>query len=312
MWPELRLTSRAFVIAFGCSIITSHVYERCGAAGIRRAVEPDSVVIAHAATGSVARTYNLLMDRARDLEDLEALVIVHEDAEIVDARCAEKLRAAFADPQVALVGCVGATGASGLAWWDGEEVNGSMTYHHNEAGGGALRPAFLRDPGPGTKPVDTVYGVLLALSPWAVRNLRFDESIGLIHGYDYDICRQARRAGRQVLVTDVEIAHHHTLDLITQTEVWVAAAMRAAEIWDEGDPDAPDEAWRRRARRAEADAAAARLRAASALLQTEAADTRYAQQVARLRSSASWRLTEPLRRANALRRAWRDRRAGRL
>ncbi|MFZ0041189.1 MAG: glycosyltransferase, partial [Solirubrobacteraceae bacterium] len=241
------------MIAFASSIVTPHTYNRCAAAGIRRAAEPDSVTLAHAAAGSVARTYNLLLDRAGRLPDLEALVILHEDAEILDPDAAAKLRSVFADPQVAIVGCLGATGVSDLAWWDGDEVVGAMSYHHNEAGGGALRPAFVKEL-TGTRPVDSLYGVMLALSPWAVANLRFDESVGLIHGYDFDICRQARLAGRTVCVTDVEIAHHHTLDLITEVEVWVAAQMRAAELWDDRPPgaDAPDDEWRRRARAAEA------------------------------------------------------------
>ena len=31
------------------------------------------------------------------------------------------------------------------------------------------------------------------MSPWAVRNTRFDESLGQFHGYDFDICMQVRR-----------------------------------------------------------------------------------------------------------------------
>ena len=46
--------------------------------------------------------------------------------------------------------------------------------------------------------VDSVYGLLLALSPWAVRNLRFDESLGPRYGHDFDLCAQARAAGRKV------------------------------------------------------------------------------------------------------------------
>ena len=39
----------------------------------------------------------------------------------------------------------------------------------------------------------------MVLSPWAVRELRFDESLGKLHGYDFDICMQARAAGKKVV-----------------------------------------------------------------------------------------------------------------
>ena len=35
-------------------------------------------------------------------------------------------------------------------------------------------------------------GFVIALSPWVVRNIRFDESLGQLHGYDLDFCLQVR------------------------------------------------------------------------------------------------------------------------
>lgn len=302
------------MITFGCSIITPDVYERCASPGIERAREPDSVVLAHAAAGSVARSFNLLLDQAAKLDGLEALVLLHEDAELLDAAFASKLRAALADPEVAIVGSVGARGVNDIAWWDGELVSNSAAYHHPDAGGGELTFRGLAgsadDGVPGE--VDTIYGVMMALSPWAVANLRFDESIGMLHGYDFDVCRQARAAGRKVITADLRLAHHHSLDLVTQIEIWVGAHMRAAEAWDDTTPppDAPDEAWRERARRAEASAAAARLLAASKLLQADASSQMYARELGFVQSTRSWRMTESLRRGNALVRAVRRRLKG--
>ena len=51
-------------------------------------------VMAHGSTGSIFRSYNLLMDQARKLEDLEALVLIHQDAEIVDPTSCEGPRGA--------------------------------------------------------------------------------------------------------------------------------------------------------------------------------------------------------------------------
>lgn len=284
------------------------VYERRARVGIERAAEPTSKILAHAAAGSVARSLNLMLDTAAALDDLEALVLVHEDAEILDPDACGKLRAAFRDPDVALVGCVGASGVSDIAWWDGVVGWNSARYRYGELGGGDLlwRPAGVSaEPGE----VDTLYGVLLAFSPWAVRHLRFDESIGMLHGYDYDVCRQARAASRKVRAVDIDLAHHHSLDLVTQIEIWVGAHMRAADLWDTGAPgaDAPDEEWKSRARRAEAAAAAARLLAASKLLQADATAQQQAREIESLVGSRSWRLTEPLRRSNAMLRRVRGR-----
>jgi GT2 family glycosyltransferase len=287
------------MIAFGCSIIMPSVYAERARQGLELAAEPDSAIIALAASGSIARSFNLMFDQAASLDDLEALVLVHEDAEIVDRDCCAKLRRAFADPEVAVVGCLGATGVRDIAWWDGEITWNAAPYQYGELGGGTLLlgPTAGR---PGTGEVDTVYGVMLAFSPWAVRNLRFDESVGLLHGYDFDICRQVRLAGRKVLAADIAVAHHHSLDLVTQIEIWVSAHMRAAELWDATAPEGADDAWKARARRAEADAAAARLLAASKLLQADASAQHQANEMTQILASRSWRITEPLRRGNAI------------
>ena len=56
------------------------------------------------AVGSIARSYNALLDQAAERDDLEALVLLHQDAEIVDADLCAKVRAALRDPDVAVVG----------------------------------------------------------------------------------------------------------------------------------------------------------------------------------------------------------------
>jgi Glycosyltransferase like family len=298
------------MIAFGCSIIMPEVYERRAKVGIELAAEPDSQIYTHAACGSVARSFNLMLDRAAALDDLEALVLLHEDVEIVDRDFCAKLRRALEDSQVAVVGCVGARDVRDIAWWDGSVTWTSATYHYGELGGGQL--LWTRDGGEAVRApgeVDSVYGVVLVLSPWVVRSLRFDESIGILHGYDFDICRQARAAGRKVVTADLKVAHHHSLDLVTEVEIWVAAHMRAAEEWDTpgSSSDAPADGWKRRARRAEADAAAARLLAASELLYADASAQYYSNQIEEMVGSRSWRITEPLRRANAFLRTGRKR-----
>jgi hypothetical protein len=292
------------VIGFGSSIDSQDVYRHCAQAGFERASEPDSRVFAYSLARTVAGTYNLILDRAAALPELEALVLVHEDAEIVDDDFCAKLRRAFADPQVAVVGCVGATGVRSIAWWDGSLTWSSATYRYEELGGGEVPwpdDGVAHAPGP----VESVYGVLLALSPWAVSNLRFDESLGAVYGYDFDICAQARAAGRKVLADDLRVAHHHSLDVLTEEESFIAAHMRAAEKWDQA--ELTDEQWRARARAAEADAGAARLLAASTHLQADATAVYHEARLEELRATPSWRLTEPLRQGNAIARKARAR-----
>lgn len=49
--------------------------------------------------------------------------------------------------------------------------------------------------------MEMVDGCILVLSPWAVANLRFDEErYSGFHGYDADICFEARSQGKRVVL----------------------------------------------------------------------------------------------------------------
>jgi hypothetical protein len=296
------------MIAFGCSVTSPGVYERFAGRGIRLAAEPDSAVYVNAAAGSVARSYNLMLDRAVALADLEAVVLLHQDAEIADRDFCRKLRAAFADPAVAVAGCVGSVGAPTMAWWEGSVTWDQFARCYPELGGSDLPGlSWNGETLPQGAPlgeVDTLDGFMLALSPWAARNLRFDESLDIVHGFDFDLCLQARAAGRKVLAADLHVEHHHPLDLVTDPEAWCEAHMRVAEKWDgrlrRAAPGAVG--WKQRARRAEAEAGVARLAGASKLLQAAALADQQESELETVFDTASWRITEPLRRLNAIRR----------
>jgi hypothetical protein len=249
------------VIIFGTAVTDSETYDRCAVPGIHRAAEPDSVVLAHQTTGSVFRNYNLLLDKAAAHEDLEALVLLHQDVEIADPDFVAKAREALSDADVAIVGCVGAIGVRSIAWWQGALTWAGLTHRYPEYGGGDF-PAISWRPetipsyaSPGE--VDSIDGFVMVLSPWAVRELRFDESLGKLHGYDFDICMQARAAGKKVATADFRAIHHHTLELIKDPEAWIQTYIRLAEKWDGQLPDTGADP-RRRALRAEAEAACAR------------------------------------------------------
>jgi hypothetical protein len=291
------------MIAFGCAITAPEVYERHARPGIDAAAEPGSARYEFRATSSIFRSYNLILDRAAADEELEALVLVHQDTEIVDPGFCPKLRRTLADPDVGVIGCIGASGVRSIAWWEGSVSWASFIHRYAELGGGDLpgfawdvgdRPAFAR-----TGEVDVVDGFLLVLSPWVVRNIRFDESLGRLHGYDVDLCLQVRDAGRKVVTADLRAIHNHSLELVGDTEGWIEAHVRVAEKWEgrlAGDHAGTD--WRQRARRAEAEAEAARAVAVSRQLQYDARE----RVLTEMRESIGWRLTEPLRRLNHWRR----------
>jgi hypothetical protein len=296
------------MIVFASSITDPETYERCAAPGIRLAAEPDSEVLANAAAGSIFRSYNLIMDMVADRDDLEALVLLHQDAEITNPDFCRLVRRALADPEVGVVGCVGAIGVRSIAWWEGSVTWASFTHRYGELGGGELpgfawngsaMPAYAR-----TGEVDTVDGFVLALSPWTVRNIRFDESLGPLHGYDFDFCLQVRAAGRKVVTEDFKVVHHHSLELISDPETWIEAHMRVAEKWDGRMPHvgAAGGGWKERARRAEAEAAATRALVVTAHMQSDAKVARLERELEEVRGSTSWRVTKPLRELNLLRR----------
>ena len=289
------------MIAFGSSITRPETYGACAAVGIRRAAEPDSVVFALPSAGSIFRSYNALLDMAAEREDLEALVLVHQDAEIVDADFCERARRALADPDVAIVGCVGAIGVRSIAWWEGSVSWASFVHRYGELGGGDL-PAFSwsweeAPPYARLGEVDTVDGFLMVLAPWTVRNLRFDESLGRLHGYDIDFCLQARAAGRKIVTADFRAIHTHALNPFEDAEEWIEAHMAVAEKWDgriEGFGAAPG-TWKERALRAEAQAEAATLLGHMNMLEMDAQVRELERALAETTSSISWRMTAPLR-----------------
>jgi hypothetical protein len=155
-----------------------------------------------------------------------------------------------------------------------------------------------------TGEVDTVDGFVLALSPWTVRNIRFDESLGALHGYDFDLCLQVREAGRKVVTADFKAIHNHSLDLVGDPEGWVAAHMRVAEKWDGRMPHVGFAGgdWKERARRAEAEAALAVAQAVSNRLKGDARALQLERELDVMKTSIGWRITEPLRRLNHWRR----------
>lgn len=289
------------MIAFACAISETEPYRRYAEPGITRAREPGSKLLAFAAVDTITRSYNILLEAAAALPDLEALVIVSPFAEITDSELCAKVRLGLSDPEVAVAGCVGARGVQSIAWWDGTQVSCArgFVYAYNDKGGGELPGLPWVQTGPAPAEVDAVDGSLLILSPWAVANLRFDETLSLGHGFDVDYCLQARRAGHKVMTLDIAVREHRSLKIVGDLEVWTEAHVAFARKWwgrmpgREPTPDA--EAL---ARRMEAEREAARSMSYFRRLSFDARLEPHERELKAAMDTLSWRVTEPLRRLN--------------
>jgi hypothetical protein len=201
------------VIAFGCAVRSPEAAAHLLAPGLALAAEPDSPILESTGMASVGEAYDEILRAAATLLDLEALVLVPDTTEVRDARLAERLRAAFADPSVAVVGVVGASHVTDLLWWEGGTAGRLQEAH------GAL------DFGGGTHDVHVVDGAFLALSPAVVHALRPDPSLfGALPGFAAELCWLARSASGRVLVTDLDVVSH--APRVLDGEFW-----RADAIW---------------------------------------------------------------------------------
>jgi hypothetical protein len=298
------------MIIFGSAMTDPEAYRRYARPGIGLAAEPNSEVYAFAAVGSICRSYNLLLERAAAQQDLEALVLVHQEVEIVDSHFCRSARQALSDPAVGAVGCMGATGVRSIAWWEGSISSASIVLRHQQYGGGDVRAFSWKPLRSAPAEVETLDGSLLVLSPWAVRNLRFDESLALGHGYDFDFCLRLRSAGHKLTTADLRVVRHQPkLDLINDLDLWIEAHIMTAQKWDGRLPGAParESNWKERARRAEAEREAARAIAYSTGHQVEAQLRPLQGALEAMHESLSWRITAPLRRVNRWRRRLRSR-----
>ena len=187
------------MIAYAACVGSPEKFQTICLPGLQRVVQPDDLVIEAEHERSIFSAYNEVLDAVRDRDDLEALVLLHEDTEVTDPRFASLVRRHVADDDVAVVGTVGARGITGLSWWEGDCY------------GRVLETRGVIDFGGGTHDVETVDGLVMALSPWAVRNLRFDDAAYEgFDAYDADFCAQVRAAGKRVVVTELPVVHRHT------------------------------------------------------------------------------------------------------
>jgi GT2 family glycosyltransferase len=226
------------VIAFGAAIASQEKWERYALKGIQRVATEETRLITRRDQECIFAAYNSIMDEAAADPRIEALVLLHEDTEIRDDYFEEKLRWGLSDPEVAIVGTIGAVGVQGIDWWSHEYGIGSSILE-------PIDPAVLYETpllegsemsgAGGFGDVDMVDGYLLGMSRWAIKEVRFDEvEVGPgFHGYDADICFQARERGRKVFVAEMAVAHHrNSVSPTPYRGDWLRAQMAFRRKWE--------------------------------------------------------------------------------
>lgn len=143
----------------------------------------------------IGEAYNTILDMYAVVSP-DMVILQHDDLEITDPDAEAKFFDVLNLPGVVLAGVAGGRGITSLAWWEAETA------------GHQLIDTGMLDFGPRTGDVDVLEGSILAFSPWAVQNLRFDTRFTGFHGYD-DIAMIAKSFGKRVYVADVG-THHHT------------------------------------------------------------------------------------------------------
>lgn len=183
-------------IAIGLCIGPSGKYEQYAAPSIA-AIHPEARIYERRDQRSIFEAYNSIIDEHRATRPNDPLVLIHEDVELRERL--DRIEDLLAEPDVAVVGTIGGRGVQSVRWFRAKEQFGRAPDTVN----GENRHSD------GEHDVDTVDGLFLALSPWATEHLRFDEdSFTGFHGYDADICMQARGAGKRVRVTNIDLFHH--------------------------------------------------------------------------------------------------------
>jgi len=225
------------LIAFGAAVSEEETFRNYALASARRAAGPSAPVLPMRGYDSIFRAYNDILDTVAWEPGFEGVVLMHQDVEITDPEFLHKVRRRLAEPGVGVLGVIGGKGIHSIAWWLCDEPYGEVGWnwlspdeeHRREL----FNPELFRLAStPGPADVDAVDGLLLALSPWAAQNLRFDESLGPgFHGYDVDICFQALHHAKRVVIEPLDVIHHHNPLTMPDRRPWMRAQIAFAAKW---------------------------------------------------------------------------------
>ena len=172
---------------------------------------------------SIASAYNEILRRCAMRAEIEAIVLLHDDVALDNDAWQATILDVLADQTVAVIGVVGGSGPGGMAWFTRAAKFGFVT-----------EPTRVHAYDRTAREVDVVDGVVLVLSRWAIQNLRFEESLyPPFHGYDADICAQARAHGMKVIVAPIDVTHHTNgaFGTTRSYEDWIRASLRWKLRW---------------------------------------------------------------------------------
>lgn len=173
---------------------------------------------------SIVAAYNEILNyylvHSWVVETVSAVVLLHDDLEIVDPDFEQKIEAVLQEERVGLIGVAGGKGTNGLAWWNIEPVGHQKT------------DAMDIDFGTRTGDVDILEGSLLVFSRRAMYRLRFDPRFSGFHGYD-EIGRQCNQLGLRNVVADIDTCHHNRMGFKSPAshEEWLQADQLYREKW---------------------------------------------------------------------------------
>jgi Glycosyltransferase like family len=223
---EAMLPLPLAVIAFGSATTNEGEYRAYAGPTVERLAEGDSLLMRRHGYDSIHEPYNEMLAEAAVYDDLEAVVLLHQDVSIEDDDFLPRVRALLAAGDgIAVIGSAGARNVSGLAWWEGSPRGRSES--PVLVPGGSI-DVYSR----GNFEVESVDGMLLVLSAWAARELHFDRSLsGALDGYDADICFQARARGRRVVAGDFRVSHYTQKQGFLNHERWVQADVALRRKW---------------------------------------------------------------------------------
>lgn len=181
-------------------------------------ISDDRPILTASNQTSISVAYNAILDGFR-VYDLDAVILIHDDLEMIDPETEEKVLNAFSlDPEIAIVGVAG--GGPSMSWWNVDPIGHQLTdtrmleFGERRSGG-----------------VDIVEGSFMAFSPWAIQQLRFDERYEFL-GYD-DVCLHAIEAHKRVYVADIDTHHHSTLGYKSESvrQMWERSEEIFAAKW---------------------------------------------------------------------------------
>jgi hypothetical protein len=228
------------MIAFGVAVSDPETYEAIALPSIKRVAEPDTRILTRVGYDSIQRPYNEMIEEASALPGLEALVLMHQDVELVDGSLPTRIRPPLSDPSVGIVGAFGWRG-SDPRYWPGVGRSAPLGIRTQTATAGRQDDQFFgQGHSEGPEEVELIDGILMALAPWVVRSLRFDERLAeRFHGYDLDFSLRVT-AARGRLICDPIPHIHHQKRLWREREELVQARIDLARRWD---PDVRPPEW---------------------------------------------------------------------